>query len=207
MNYSNNKIINNKLVQQSHSHGEVRYFEIYNDQFIKSRKQNLLGKTSYHINLSMLQPWPVHHRQFSARWLISTAYFGFATLIYLLFMLMNYQLKPVLHLLPFIVILTLLTLASLIMFLYRSPNIMEFRSRYGNCTLLHLLHNKPNKAEFKRFADEIKTRILVSSQNSNLDKKNMMETEKTELTRLKNDGIISNEDYLDAIKRIENINI
>ena len=206
-NSDNKKIINNKLIQHSHSNGEVRYFEIYNEQCIKSSKQNLLGQSSYHINLSLLQPWPVHHRQFSPRWLMSTGYFCFTTLAYLLFVLLSDAPQTLLQLLPFIIILTLLSIASLIMFLYRSPNLIEFRSRYGNCTLLRLLHNKPNKIEFKQFTDELKTRALISSQNINLDKKDMMETEKLELARLKDECIISDDNYAEAIERINGIKI
>lgn len=207
MNQTQEPIVNSRLLQQSHSNGEVRQFEIYNEQFIKARRQNLFGKTSYNLNLSLLQPWPIHHRQISKRWLFATGYFAFSTLVYLIYLVINYNQNTLMTLLPFIMVLTLFTIGFLIVFFYRSPNVMEFRSRYGNCTVLRLFHNKPNKKDFRQFSDELKTRILVSSQDINLDKKHMLQLEQLELTRLKEEGIITEEDFDEAMERIAGINI
>jgi hypothetical protein len=207
MNQQPENKVNSRLTQQSQSNGEVRTFEIYNEQFIKARRHNLLGKRSYHLNLSLLQPWPVHHRQFSKRWLAATSYFALTTLVYFIFLIVNYDQPTLSKLLPFIVVLTLFTIGFLISFIYHSPNVMEFRSRYGNCTVLRLFHNKPNKEDFRHFSDELRTRILVSSQDVNLDKKHMLEMEQQELLRLKEEGVITGEAYAEAMERIQGINI
>jgi len=200
-------IVNRKLVQKTSSNGEVRSFEIVNDHFIRAKKNNLLGERSYSLKINMLQPWPVHHRRFSWRWMMGLSYFAITLLIYTAFMFFHPDGQMLQRLLPFVIVLLLLTLASLLMFIYRSPNVMEFRSRYGNCVLLHILHNKPNKKECRQFTDELKTRILLVSQDVNLDKKQMMEFEREELTRLFEEGIIEKENYDAGLSRIDGINI
>ena len=204
---SSEKIINRKLVQKTSSNGEVRCFEILNDHFIRAKKNNLLGERSYMLKINMLQPWPVHHRQFSWRWMMGLSYFAITLLIYTAFMFLHPDGQMLQRLLPFVVVLLLLTLASLLMFIYRSPNVMEFRSRYGNCVLLHILHNKPDKQECRQFTDELKTRILLVSQDVSLDKKQMLEIEREELGRLFEEGAIEKENYDTAIERIDSINI
>ena len=204
---SSENVINRKLLQKNSSNGEVRCFEIINDHFVRARKRNLLGERSYMLKINMLQPWPVHHRRFSWRWLMSLVYFSLALLIYLGFMFFHPDGQMLQRLLPFVVLLLLLTLGSLLMFLYRSPNVMEFRSRYGNCPLLRILHNKPDKKECRQFTDELKTRILLASQDVSLDKKQMLEFERDELARLFEEGVIEKEDYAAAVERIERIKI
>ncbi len=204
---STEKIINRKLVQKTNSNGEVRCFEIFDDHYIRAKKTNLLGEQAYTLKINMFQPWPVHHRQFSWRWIMSLIYFVTTLLIYTGFMFFHPDGEMLQRLLPFVIVLLLLSLGSLLMFIYRSPNVMEFRSRYGNCTLLHILHNKPNKKECRQFTDELKTRVLLTSQDVNLDKVQMMGFERKELTRLFEDGVIEKEDYATAISRIDSINI
>ncbi|MEJ2142128.1 MAG: hypothetical protein P8Y24_07185, partial [Gammaproteobacteria bacterium] len=69
------KVVNSHLVQHCKTKGEIRNFEIYNDKFIKIKMHDLFGDKSYHVNLSMLEPWPVHHRRIAWRWLIAFIYF------------------------------------------------------------------------------------------------------------------------------------
>jgi hypothetical protein len=93
------------------------------------------------------------------------------------------------------------------MFLYQSPNVTEFKSRYGNCVVLSLLYNKPNKKEFKDFIEEIKLRSLSASQVVTIDKKQMLEIEMNELRRLRNEGVIMQHHYADAKARILQIKL
>ncbi len=201
------RVINRKLVQKTSSNGEIRCFEIFNDHYIRAKKTNLLGELAYTLRINMLQPWPVHHRRFSWRWMMSLIYFAIALLIYTAFMFLHPNGEMLQRLLPFVVVLLLLTLGSLLMFIYRSPNVMEFRSRYGNCTLLHILHNKPDRKECRKFTDELKTRVLLTSQDVSLDKIQMIEFEREDLTRLFEEGVIEKENYDAAISRIDQINI
>ena len=198
---------NSNLFQESNARGEKRAFEIYNNKFIKVITNNIISNNSYHLNLSMLAPWPVRHRNISWHWLLAVLYFSLTTLSYTAYLFYFQESAKLERLLPFIVIFLLLSLATFLMFLYQSPNVTEFRSRYGNCVVLSLLYNKPNKKEFKQFVEEIKLRSLSASQVVTLDKKQMLGIEMNELRRLRNEGVIAQHEYADAKARIIQINL
>jgi hypothetical protein len=203
----NEKTHNSSLHQESSARGEKRLFEIYNNKFIKVATNNIISNKSYHLNLSMLAPWPVRHRNISWQWLLAVLYFSFSTLAYTTYLFYFQESGKLERLLPFIVIFLLLSLAAFLMFLYQSPNVTEFKSRYGNCVVLSLLYNKPNKKEFKDFIEEIKLRSLSASQVIKIDKNQMLDIEMNELRRLRNEGIITQHHYADAKARIIQINL
>ena len=199
------KITNRILRQESKAKGEERTFEIYNDKYLKVVTHSLLGDVKFHINLSMMEPWPVRHRKVSWRWLLALVYFGFSALAYIAYMYYRAEAEVVGRVLPFAVVFVLLALGSLLMFLYRSPNVTEFRSRYGGVCVFSLLYNKPDPDEFKSFVEEIKHRILGASQQVKIDKRQMVAIELKEIRRLQNEGALSAADYEKAKQRILNI--
>ncbi|MCK4864941.1 MAG: hypothetical protein KAT06_05895 [Gammaproteobacteria bacterium] len=203
----NGKTHNSNLHQESSARGEKRIFEIYNDKFIKIVTNNIIKNTSYHLNLSMLAPWPVRHRNISWQWLSAVIYFSLTTLAYTAYLLYFQESGKLERLLPFIIVFLLLSLATFLMFLYRSPNVIEFKTRYGNCVVLSLLYNNPDKKEFKKFIEEIKLRSLTASQAVKIDKKQMLDIEMNELRRLRNECVISQHHYADAKARIIKINL
>lgn len=203
----NEKKHNSNLQQESNARGEKRSFEIYNDKFIKVTTNNIISKRSYHLNLSMLAPWPVRHRNISWQWLLAVLYFSLTTLAFTSYIFYFQETSKLERLLPFVVIFLLLSLATFLMFLYQSPNVIEFKSRYGNCVVLSLLYNNPTKKEFKNFVEEIKLRSMSASQVVKLDKKQMLEIEMNELRRLRNEEIITQHHYADAKARIIQMNL
>jgi hypothetical protein len=201
------KNVNRVMVQESRFKGEVRRFEIYNDKFIKINIRNVFGDKTYHVNMGMLEPWPTLHRRISWRWLLGLSYFGLATLIFGIYLYLHPDNETIGRLIPFITLLLLLALAALLMFLYASPNVMEFRSRYGNCPLIGLLKNNPTKQEFRHFTDELKTRVLAASQVVTFNKKQMLDIELKELRRLTDEGILLEQEYQQAKERVTNMQI
>lgn len=202
---SEQRSINSTLVQVSRAKGETRTFQIYDDKFLDVTIDNLFGQKNYQLNLCMLEPWPVRNREFSWRWLLSMAYFALAALAYMLYLFNNPTGEILSRLIPFFVIFILLLLGSLLMFLYRSPNVTEFRSRYCGCVLIGLLYANPGKEPFTKFVEELKQRILASSQSVRIDKHRMLINEITKLRRLRNENIISERDYVAASRRIPNM--
>lgn len=197
--------INRTLVQVSKAKGETRTFQIYDEKFLDVTIDNLFGQKNYQLNLVMLEPWPVRNREFSWRWLLSMVYFALTALAYIIYLVNHPSSEILSRLIPFFVIFILLALASLLMFLYRSPNVTEFRSRYCGCVLISLLFRNPNKTDFQGFVDELKQRILAASQAVRIDKHRMLINEITKLRRLRNDGIITERDYVAASRRIPNM--
>ncbi len=201
------KNINRVMVQESRFKGEVRRFEIYNDKFIKINIHNVFGDKAYHLNMGMLEPWPSLHRRISWRWLLGVSYFSLATVIYVIYLYQHSDNDSLGRLIPFVTLFVLLALAALLMFLYQSPNVMEFRSRYGNCVLIRLLKNRPNKQEFRHFSDELKTRVLAASQVVPFNKKQMLAIELNELRRLTDEGVLLEQEYQQAKDRVMSMHL
>ena len=202
---SEDRLINRTMVQVSRAKGETRTFQIYDDKFLDVTIDNIFGQKNYQLNLCMLEPWPVRNREISWRWLLSMAYFAIAAVAYLVYLINHPSNEMLSRLIPFFVLFILLMLGSLLMFLYRSPNVTEFRSRYCGCVLVSLLYANPGKDQFKQFVEELKQRILAASQQVRIDKHRMLINEITKLRRLRNDGIISEREYVAASRRIPNM--
>ena len=200
-----NRRINTVLTQQSRSMGQLRRIEIYNDKFVKIADQDLFGRRSYHLNLSMLEPWPVRQRRIAWRWLLGLVYFALTTLVFGYYLWQQQDPQTINRLLPFIITFILLSCGALILFIYYSPNVTEFRSRYGGCPLLRLLYNKPDSDSFRHFVAELRTRILAASHAITFDKKEMLAIELKELRRLSDEGVIAQDDYRRARQRIMNM--
>jgi hypothetical protein len=199
------RTINRTMVQVSRAKGETRTFQIYDDKFLDVTIDNLFGQKNYQLNLCMLEPWPVRNREISWRWLLSMVYFAFAAVAYMIYLINHPTGDMLSRLIPFFVIFILLMLGSLLMFLYRSPNVTEFRSRYCGCVLISLLYANPSKEQFNLFVEELKNRILAASQAVRIDKHRMLINEITKLRRLRNDGIITEREYVAASRRIPNM--
>ena len=199
--------INKTMIQVSKAKGETRTFQIYDDKFINVTVDNLFGQKIYNLNLCMLEPWPVRHRNISWRWILSIIYFAITAIAYGVYIFNNASSETLSRLLPLVVIFILLLLGSLLMFLYRSPNVTEFRSRYCGCVLISLLYSNPNKELFDQFVDELKQRILFASQTVRIDKHRMLINEITKLRKLRNDGVISEREYINASRRVPNMRV
>ena len=193
------------LFQKNQATGEERVFTIYDQRFIEVSRRGIIGEKKYNLNLSILEPWPVRHRYFSWHWLLSTVYFLIATTAYGAYLYFHRDTATLGRLMPFILIFILLTLGSLVMFLSRSPNVIEFRSRYCGVPLVSLLYNKPSKDDCKSFVEEMKNRIIAASQSTKIDKHQMLINEITRLERLVKENILNEHIYEQAKARIPNM--
>lgn len=200
------KRINSQLEQKSKAKSETRHFEIFNDKHIQVTTNNLVDEKSFNINLGLLEPWPVRHRKTSIAWLSAVLYFAISTLVYILYLTAHPDTNLLEKLLPLIIVFIMLTIASLIMFYYRSPNVTEFRSRYAGCVLISFLYNKPNPTVFNKFIEEMRARILTASQNIKMDKRRMLVIELKELDRLKKEGILEPHQIKQAHDRVSSLN-
>ncbi len=202
-NSTNPRTTHRALFQKNQATGEVRNFTIYDQRFVEVNLRRVLSEKKYNLNLSILEPWPVRHRYFSWHWLFSTLYFLIATTAYGTYLFFNHDADVLSRLMPFMLIFVLLTLGSLVMFLYRSPHVIEFRSRYCGVPLVSLLH--PHKDDSKAFVNELKSRIIIASQSTKIDKHQMLINEITRLERLVKENILNEHIYEQAKKRIPNM--
>ncbi len=196
------KIADATLLQKSTATGEERSFEIYNKKFLRINARTLRNEIRYDINLAMMEPWPIRHRKVAWRWLLPVVFMlvvstGIGAWMYVHAGNINYGFW-----IPLMAGALFFTLGAIIMFVIKSPNVMEFRSRYGGCVLISLFYRKPNTREFNEFVEQLKNRILGATQSLDIDKSQMLAIELKELRRLTSEGAIGDSDYARAKDRI-----
>ncbi|MFV1983704.1 MAG: hypothetical protein ACC657_09220 [Thiohalomonadales bacterium] len=196
------KAIDRLLIQTSNAKSEERIFEVYNKKFMKITIKNLIEEKSYHVNLSMLEPWPIRNRWISYKWLISIIFFVSTTLASGLYLFFSDKTDNISLFVDLGALSILLMLASALRFLYCSPNVIEFKSRFGGIILVSLLYNKPNKKEFSSFVEELKNRILIATQSLKVPREQMLAIELKELRRLASESVFSDDAYAQAKERI-----
>ena len=196
------KAIDRLLLQTCNAKSEERAFEVYNQKFMKVTIKNLIEEKSYHINLSMLEPWPIRHRLISYKWLASILFFFFTASANAVYLSIADSPNYISLSVDLVALSILLMLASFLRFLYCSPNVTEFRSRFGGIVLVSVLYNKPNKKEYSHFVEELKNRILMATSTLKVPREQMLAIELKELRRLANESVFSDEAYGNAKERI-----
>ncbi len=196
------KAIDRLLLQTSNAKSEERIFEVYNQKFMKVTVKNLIEEKSYHINLSMLEPWPTRQCWVSYKWLASIIFFFIISCTSALYLYYSENPEYISLAVDIGALAILLMLASSLRYLYSSPNVMEFRSRFGGIVLVSLLYNKPSKKEFSSFVEELKNRILMATQSLKVPREQMLAIELKELRRLANEAVFSDDAYAQAKERI-----
>lgn len=191
---------NARIIQSSRARGEKRGFEIYNNKFMRIVTTGVMGgNKSYHLNLALLEPKPVRHVHIAWLWLA----------IFLLMAATSFVLsnqfagsQDVDSMLPYFIILGVLTLASFVLFVTKSHNSTEFRSRFSKTPLVSLLQNNPKRKEFRQFIETLSKHITDTIEKSGIDDTRMASIELTEMRRLKGEGILTDKDYERAKKKI-----
>jgi hypothetical protein len=196
------KVADCVLAQKSAVTGEQRSFEIYNKKFLRIYTRKLRHKSKYDLRLGMMEPWPIRHRRVSWRWLGILAAMTLSTVVTAGYAYFQRSTVDYGVMVPVLVGLVFFSLATLFVFFVRSPNVTEFRSRYGGCVLISLFYNNPNNKEFSGFVETLKKRILVASQELAANKPQMLALELQELRRLSSEGVVADTDYAKAKDRI-----
>lgn len=191
--------VNPALIQRSTTRGDARAFEIHNDKYLRVSTQTLRGRKQFHINLAVLEPRPRQHRRLAWRWLGAAAASGLVAGGTLLAVQRG---GPTTALLALLLLSALATLGALLTFIYRSPNVAEFRSRHGNCVLFSLMHRRPDRQRYEAFVHELTERIAETARTLRLSHSQMLAGELKTLRRLTDEGVLTETEYAAAKQRI-----
>ncbi len=197
------KKVNEEFTQQSSLKGLLFRFTLFNDiqcyQYIE-RKHG--GKLKFRVNLSYLDPRPVHRFQLAESWIISAAIFA---IISLLMIYLNWFREP-----PFSTSLGMtltisaltLCLISLLLGVLKSEDRIYFYSQYGRASILELLNRNPDKQSLESFLNTLSQHIISAQTSARLDRTEQLVQELKELRRLKDEMVITEETYEKAKQRI-----
>ncbi len=182
--------------------GETRRFTLFNGQHCHQQVKRRYGsKTRHRINLQILDSTPRRHRNLARGWLIISLILGILS-----FLLVYRQIHsdppysgPSLSL---IVLALSLFVIALLLTVFLSRHRIRYYSRYGRIPLIELIGNRPNTTEVTDFLRRLCQQILLSRHNHPRSATQALSFELRDLRRLRDEGVITNDDYEQAKQRI-----
>jgi hypothetical protein len=177
-----------------------KIFKVHDNKILSVVDLSLTASKKYWFQLCHLDPQPERLRALDYRLGIVSIILGLNA--YLLTYLNNhFNLNN--WILSYTSIMTLLITAALIVFafmLYKSKNLVVYHSYYGQHPIALLLNNNPSKSDFDQFITKLSTLITQARKAKIIEKSQALASELSEMRRLKDESVISNDEY-DEIKQ------
>lgn len=191
------------FVQASDSKGYRAEYEIFNAHYVgvqigKANKKTL----DYTVDLTFLDPTPVRSRNID--WLFLNTALGLLAVTFLLYTYVQASAFPVLESpwFPLLILLGAGAFIAVLIGLHRSSDRILFYSRHGRAPLVDLLNNNPGKNEFQDFLQDLEQRIRQAQEGAYPNTREHLAAELREHRRLKDEAIISVEEYETVKRRI-----
>lgn len=190
---------NHQYKQKSRFKGITHFFKMYNDIYMHITTRSIVNKSNAatRINLTFLNPEPIRQKFFAWNWLyaamvacllgVQLIYFG------------EFSDFDMAH--PYMLpIGTVLVVAGLLLtqvFYYRTQDKMIYKSLVGQVPLIEVFY-RPEQSVYRVFTGVLKLHIVQAQQRSGLNMKHRLRGELSDLRRLSEEGVITNEDYEQA---------
>ncbi|WP_455209698.1 hypothetical protein [Kaarinaea lacus] len=176
--------------------------QILDNKFLFVKKFQRGRSTSYWVNLLFANPVPQRIKRLDWRW-------GLASLILTANCAGLIAAEHYLHVsTKFIyfnsitIITATLALMSLLTMIYKSKNVLVFKTLNGDMPILSLAMNNPSKEAFQTYARTLRRCIEQIQQQNAHRMTNQLANELAEHRRLKDNNIISQQEYEQAKNRI-----
>ncbi|MDJ0831959.1 MAG: hypothetical protein QNJ69_00455 [Gammaproteobacteria bacterium] len=189
--------INHEFVQEDRLKGQINEYTIFNDiHCYQSVQKKHGGKIKFRVNLSYLDPQP--HREFilSKSWMI-TAASSFVLGLLVIYLGWFSPLQFTDHTILSIVTASILTFSviAFLVALMRTHDRILFHSRYGQIPVLEFFNKKPDADSFEEFIHRLSRYIGLAQQVCKYDTHKCLTLELQELRRLKQENVISEQQY------------
>lgn len=190
------------LVQIDKLNRQTKRACVYDDRFIGIQFYDYRSPKNYWVNLLSLDFKP--QRQRNIKWLWVVTFLGLFNLAFItVYLDLNTTLLPnVPYMLSVAVALFTLSFLSLLILRRNYKDTISFYTMHGQIPLVELIYNQPTKAEFHDFIVALSNKIQTLKKATYFDQSQQLAAELAEHRRLRNDGIISQELYQTAKKRI-----
>jgi hypothetical protein len=180
--------------EQSHKlRGMYRKLTIFNDaQCYQKIKIKHRRKYKFRLNLAHLDPRPFRLRHIVWKWLYASLALWCSAVVFVIAGWFDTSSVVSLGIFAGAIVAALLTLLT---FFYLSHDTVYFRSQFGKIRLFELANNNPNKDSFGGFVNKIVVQINKSKAAKGMNQSQLLAAELKELRRLKDEGIVLEEDY------------
>jgi len=188
--------INFEFTQSSKIRGIYRKISIFNDHHCyQSIKNKHKRKYKYRVDLSFLDPRPFRERKVAWNWLYGSI--GLALIGSVMIYLGWYSglFTPTTHYEISLVVVISAMLISLLLFMHNSYDKVVFKSQYGRVKFIEVLNKNPNKNTFRKFLSRFVKQVKNEKAKKVFSQSRFLTRELQELRRLKNEEVISEEQY------------
>lgn len=185
--------LGNKLLQSNPLKGSVREYQLYDGDHLLLNfveKKNASEK-KFRVNLAWLSAEPEHHKIIIWKWLYGALASGLLACIFLyLAIAQNIKLE---YSIPGGTITLTATLICTLIFIYLIRDEYIFRSHFGHASLFLIENKKPDQSSFDHFF--IGLQQSIDKAKSNIPVADRLLGELKMCRRLRDEGIIDDEDY------------
>ena len=182
--------------QASRLRGTYRKLTIFNGNYcyqaIKNKHER---KYKYRVDLSCIDPHPIRKRSIAWKWLYATL--GLALLGALLIYSAWFAnwIEPSVYFLIFLVIEVSATLICQLLFMHNTYDRVIFKSQYGRIKFIELLNRYPDKKTFREFVGRFILQIKQAAKAKGYNQSTFLAQELVELRRLKDETVITQQQY------------
>ncbi len=197
------KKINLEFEQSNKLSGIYRKVTVFNDhhcyQTIKNKRK---GKYRYRVDLSFLDPRPYRQRNIAWPWFftsVSLALIGSA-MVYLGWFTETVTATTYYGVSVAVVIAAMMM--SLLVFISNSYDRVIFKSQYGRVRYIEIINKYPNKKACRKFLSRFVIQVKNEKARRNYSIGKFLARELQELRRLKNEEVITENEYQSGKKAI-----
>jgi hypothetical protein len=152
-------------------------------------------KIKFRINIAYLNPHPIRQHKVAWKWLIIAIPFFLVSLIMAYAGLFSATFEPSSNFMTVLTGLSLFSIICILLVIHRSYDKWIFSSEYGHVDLIELFNNYPDTVSFKLFIEQLTLQIKKTKQAKNKPLSEYLAEELRELRRLKDETVISKNQY------------
>jgi len=188
--------INFEFAQASKIRGIQRKISVFNDhhcyQTIKNKHSR---KYRYRVDLTFLDPRPFRERKVAWNWLYGSIGLTFIGIIMVYLGWYSGLFTPSTYYETSLIVVISAMLISLLLFMHNSYDKVIFKSQYGRVKFIEVLNKYPDKNTFRKFLARFNIQVKNEKSKKKFSQSKFLTRELQELRRLKNEEVISEEQY------------
>lgn len=189
-----------ELLQSSRVREYQQLLRVFDDRFLNVNERTPRKNASFVIPLSLLDDKP------AGKWFIRLRYLLFAGILFAMawggHLLMRQRVGIFSHPDMYAVITLLLTVGAILIvyLIQQSRHVLVFKSKHGQIPLVALRYNRPDKYRFRQFAARVCELIRQCDRQNYYTESQILAAELSEHRRLRDEGLLSDEQY-EQVKR------
>ena len=188
--------INIEFTQSSKIRGISRKITIFNDHHCyQSIKNKHKRKYKYRVDLNFLDPRPFRVRKVAWNWLYGSIGLSFFSLVMIYLGWFSGFFTPSTYYETSLIVVISAMMISLLLFVHNSYDKIIFKSQYGRVKFIEILNKYPDKNTFRKFVSRFMTQVKNEKAKKSFSQSKFLTRELQELRRLKNEEVISEEQY------------